>query len=288
MADSLDKTLTDGGRTDDVIDTVEIERLCGVVQDVYGYDFSGYQPAFLRRRLRRLVATSHTEGGVAGFTARIASEPQLFADFVAALALSVTEMFRDPGFFCALRTHVLPQLRTYPFVRVWAAGCATGQEAFSLAILLEEEGMGGRYQLYGTDIHAGSLARARSGVMPATEMATYTRNYQRAGGTRTFSDYYTCADGYAIIRPQWRENIVFARHNLVSDSKFNEFNLILCRNVLIYFNRDLHSHVHKLLYGSLASFGFLGLGTRESLRFSPQAENFTVVDHPHRLYRKRR
>ncbi len=271
----------------EAIDAGDIDRLCDVVHDTYGYDFSRYQRAFLARRLHKVMTKTGT-AGVPALAERISAEPDVMAELLGSLSLSVTEMFRDPGFFLALRAHVIPRLRTYPMVRVWTAGCATGQEPYSVAIMLEEEGLAGRYQIYATDMYSGSLDQARTGVIAAAAMPTYTRNYHRAGGKAQFSDYYTTADGYAMIRPRWRENIVFARHNLVTDSKFNEFNLILCRNVLIYFDEELHKHVHRLLYSSLGNFGVLGLGARESLRFSPHANAFETIDGPNRLYRRLR
>lgn len=265
----------------------ELAELFRVVREVYGHDFDRYQRAFVVRRLRKVVAASRI-GSVAELTARIGAEPELMADLLKSLALSVTEMFRDPAFYLALRSQVAA-LRTYPLVRVWSAGCATGHEAYSIAIILEEEGLSGRFQIYGTDIHPGSLDLARSGIIPGDQMQTYTRNYQRAGGKTTFSTYYhTAPNGQVMIRPQWRESILFARHNLGVDSKFNEFNLILCRNVLIYFDKGLHAHVHNLLYESLANFGLLCLGARESLRFSPHVKDFEVLDSSNRIYRKLR
>ncbi|MNC85229.1 Chemotaxis protein methyltransferase Cher2 [compost metagenome] len=203
------------------------------------------------------------------------------------LSVTVSAMFRDPGFFRSLRENVVPLLRTYPFVRIWQAGCSLGEEAYSLAILLEEEGLSERCRIYATDISESLLARARDGIYPLDLMRKYTENHARAGGLRPFSEYYTAAYDNAVLRPSLRERVVFAQHNLVTDGVFNEFNLVLCRNVMIYFNRDLQTRVHRLLYASLSSFGVLGLGAQESLSLTAVEEHYDVVDATHRLYRRR-
>jgi chemotaxis protein methyltransferase CheR len=195
-------------------------------------------------------------------------------------------MFRDPGFFHSLRTHVVPLLRTWPYIRVWLAGCSAGEEAYSLAIMLAEEELIGRCRIYATDMSEDVLDRAREGIYPLELMQKYTQNYIRAGGTHAFSEYYTAAYGNAIFRPVLRDQVVFARHNLVTDGSFNEFNLILCRNVMIYFNRPLQDRVHRLLYDSLANFGVLGLGAREALSLTPLRHQYEALGGPHRLYRR--
>src|ERR1051326_7320237 len=202
------------------------------------------------------------------------------------LSISVTAMFRDPSFYVAFRNTVVPALRTYPFTRVWCAGCSTGEEVYSLAILLQEEGVYERTRIYATDINEQVLNAAKAGVFPLDRMKQYTQNYIRAGGTREFSEYYVAAYEGARFSRTLTENVVFAQHNLAMDRAFNEFNVIVCRNVLIYFDRALQNRVHELFYESLGTFGILALGHKESVQFSPRADRYEEVDANERLYRK--
>jgi chemotaxis protein methyltransferase CheR len=195
-------------------------------------------------------------------------------------------MFRDPSFYVAFRRKVVPLLRTYPFLRIWVAGCSTGEEVYSLAILLREEGLEERVRIYATDINAAVLERARSGVFPLDRMKEYTENYLRAGGTRAFSEYYLAAYDGARFEPSLTDNVVFARHNLVQEGSFNEFHAVLCRNVMIYFDRVLQQQVLGLLSESLATFGVLALGHKESIRFTDEEQRFEVLDADEKLYRK--
>jgi chemotaxis protein methyltransferase CheR len=203
------------------------------------------------------------------------------------LTVPVSEMFRDPPYFLALRRQVVPVLRTYPSLKVWVAGCSTGEEPYSLAILLLEEGLLDRTILYATDINHASLEKARQGIFPLDAMQAFTRNYQRAGGTRSFSDYYTAAYGGALFDKRLRDSITFADHSLATDAVFSETQLVSCRNVLIYFNRTLQDRALGLFHDSLSHRGFLGLGSKETLEFSGYADRFEVVSRPERLYRKR-
>jgi chemotaxis protein methyltransferase CheR len=202
------------------------------------------------------------------------------------LTIHVTAMFRDPDFYERIRATVVPVLRTYPFVRIWIAGCASGEEVYSLAILLHEENLYPRCRIYGTDISESVVQAAKSGIFPLAAMKDYTANYIRAGGKDDFSKYYTADARGAVFRPWLRDNVVFAQHNLVTDGSPNEFNLIFCRNVMIYFTAELQARVHRLLYSSLARLGVLGLGRRESLRFTPHENEYEVVDAQQRLYKK--
>jgi chemotaxis protein methyltransferase CheR len=203
------------------------------------------------------------------------------------LSINVTSMFRDPGFFAAFRSHVVPALRTYPFLRIWNAGCSTGEETYSLAILLREVGLYDRTRIYATDINESVLASAAEGIFPLSKMQEYTENYLAAGGSRSFSDYYLAKYDRAQFDRSLRENVVFAAHNLVSDRSFNEFHVIICRNVMIYFDRTLQQQVHQLFLDSLVPFGVLALGRKETLVHSAHAERFDVVDDLERIYRKR-
>jgi chemotaxis protein methyltransferase CheR len=202
------------------------------------------------------------------------------------LSVNVTAMFRDPGFYKQFRKIVVPMLRTYPFIRLWHAGCSTGEEVYSMAILLQEEGLLDRARIYATDINEVVLRHARSGIFPLNRMQEYTENYIKAGGTRSFSEYYTAKYDGALFNASLTKNVVFSQHNLVTDQSFSEFNVILCRNVLIYFDRTLQHRVQKLFYDSLVHFGVLGLGSKESLRFSEVEDCYERLDNREKLYKK--
>jgi chemotaxis protein methyltransferase CheR len=202
------------------------------------------------------------------------------------LSINVTSMFRDPSFYSSFRARVVPLLKTWPFLRVWNAGCSTGEETYSLAILLEEERLLERTRIYATDINETVLDQARRGVFPLEKMQEYTHNYLRAGGTRAFSEYYLTAYDSAQFQRSLVDNVVFAQHNLASDRSFNEFHAIVCRNVMIYFDRSLQDRVHELFYESLAMFGVLVLGHKESIRFTRFADRYEEVDANERIYRK--
>jgi chemotaxis protein methyltransferase CheR len=206
--------------------------------------------------------------------------------FVTSVAVCATAMFRDAGFYLAMRKTVIPLLRTYPFIRVWHAGCATGEEVYSMAILLEEEGIYDRCRLYATDLSDELLDRAQAGIYPLDKIRHYTANYHRAGGTGEFSSYYTADHKNAMLRPSLKRNIVFSQHNLASDGSFNEFNVILCRNVMIYFDSELRDRVHELLYASLGMFGVLGVGMKESLLATPHEDRYQALDANVRLYQR--
>jgi chemotaxis protein methyltransferase CheR len=213
-------------------------------------------------------------------------DPAALARLRDALSINVTEMFRDPSFFRALRDQVLPVLRTHPFLRVWHAGCSTGEEVYSVAILLQEAGLLERSRLYATDISAPALAVARRGIYPQDRLKLYGRNYLLAGGSRQFSSYFTAQYDHGLVRADLRRNIIWGQHNLVTDGSFNEFHLILCRNVLIYFTQKLQEQVQALLLGSLVPFGVLGLGRHETLDFSTHQRRFETINLSEKLYRR--
>jgi chemotaxis protein methyltransferase CheR len=264
---------------------IEIRLLVEAVFLRYGHDFRDYAQASLKRRVlqaqQRMGAAS-----VSALQERVLRDADAFAELLQYLTVPVSEMFRDPSYFLALRRHVVPVLRTYPSLKVWVAGCSTGEEAYSLAILLEEEKLLARTILYATDINHASLEKARRGIFPLDAMQAYTRNYQRAGGMRSFSDYYTAAYGGALFDKGLRERITFADHSLATDSVFSETQLVSCRNVLIYFNRGLQDRALGLFHESLAHRGFLGLGSKETLEFSGYANRFEPVVRSDRIYRK--
>jgi chemotaxis protein methyltransferase CheR len=213
-------------------------------------------------------------------------EPAAMQRLLVDMSVNVTTMFRDPTFYAALRETVVPLLRTYPFLRIWNAGCSTGEETYSLAILLREEGLASRVRLYATDINDKVLERAQEGAFPLERMRQYTQNYIHAKGRDDFSSYYTVDGSWARFDPSLTEQVVFAQHNLVSDGPFNEFDLVLCRNVMIYFSKPLKDRAHGLFYDSLHTFGVLGLGQKESIKFSPHEDRYATLASGTKLYRK--
>ena len=269
----------------DDVDEIELELLLEGVYRRYGFDFREYAPASLRRRVWRRV---HAEGltTVSALQDRLLHDPGCMERLLLDLSINVTSMFRDPTFYVAFREKVVPLLRTYPFTRIWVAGCSTGEEVYSLAILLHEEGVTERARVYATDINESVLDRARAGVFPLEKMREYTQNYINAGGRQAFSEYYTAKYDAAQFQRSLVENVVFAQHNLVSDRSFNEFNVIVCRNVMIYFDRTLQDRVHRLFYESLVNFGVLALGAKESIKFSPYEGSYEELDAAERLFKK--
>jgi chemotaxis protein methyltransferase CheR len=270
---------------DPELEHLEIELLLEAVYRRYGFDFREYAQASLKRRLYRRMEAE----GLSSLTelqARLLHEPPTMERLLVDLSINVTAMFRDPTFYLAFREKVVPALRTYPFTRIWCAGCSSGEEVYSLAILLQEEGLYDRTRIYATDINEHVLASAREGVFPLDRMQQYTQNYVRAGGTGDFSRYYTAAyDGVRFSR-SLTENVVFAQHNLATDRGFNEFTVILCRNVMIYFDKALQDRVHRLFFESLETFGILALGHKESINFTPFAERYETLDPAERIFRK--
>ena len=269
------------------LEQLEVELLLEAIYRRYGFDFRLYAPASLRRRVRRRM-DGEGVGSISALQERILHDPAVMERLLLDLSINVTAMFRDPAFFVALREKVVPLLRTYPFSRIWVAGCSTGEEVYSISILLHEEELADRVRIYATDINEAVLERARQGVFPLDKMQEYTQNYLRAGGEQPFSDYYVARYDGARFDRGLMENVVFAQHNLASDAAFNEFHLIMCRNVMIYFDKPLQDHVHRLFHESLATFGVLGLGQKESIRFSPHEDDYEVLDAEERLYRKAR
>lgn len=269
----------------DELEQIEIALLLEGVYRYYGFDFRDYSLASLRRRIWS-VARAEGLATISALQDRVLHDRVALERFLLAISVNVTAMFRDPGFYLAFRSRVVPLLRTYPFIRIWHTGCSTGEEVYSMAILLAEEDLHSRCRIYATDINEAVLRKARDGIFPLNKMQEYTQSYLRSGGKRAFSEYYTAAYGSAIFAAALRENIVFSQHNLVMDRSFNEFHVILCRNVLIYFNERLQARVHDLLYDSLVKFGVLGLGHNESTHFSPHEHSYAELEHGTRLYRR--
>lgn len=269
------------------LDETEVRLFIEGIRLKYGYDFQDYAEASLIRRVENVLRQLRFRDPIEALK-RVLRDPEMFEMVLSSLTVTTSEMFRDPEFFSLLRTHVVPVLRTYPSVNLWSAGCSTGEEVYSLAILLCEEGLAERTTIYATDINPRALKAAKSGIYRAADMKVSTRNYQAAGGSDSFSRYYTADYGLAKMNSSLLENVVFSEHNLVTDGVFAEFQLILCRNVLIYFNRPLQSRVLDLFRRSLAFGGFMGLGSKESLQFTPVAQDFETVNEKWRLYRMAR
>jgi chemotaxis protein methyltransferase CheR len=266
-------------------ESAAIHALLQLIFDRTGLDFRQYAFASIRRRV--LIAMHEAGASSIDELIHLASaDDHLLQRVLSRLTLPVTSMFRDPQFYLAFRESVVPLLRTHPYLRLWIAGCSTGQEVYSLAILLHEEELYERARIYATDVRASALDQARDAIFPLSTMQEYTRNYQMAGGQRAFSDYYTADGEAAILRPFLKDNIVFGMHNLVTDGSFNEFQVIFCRNVMIYFNAQLQARTHQLIYDSLSVFGYLGLGRGETIRFSPLEHRYEAVAPRERLYRK--
>jgi chemotaxis protein methyltransferase CheR len=266
-------------------EALELQLLLEGVYRQYGFDFREYAPASLKRRVWRRVQAEDA-GTISGLLDRVLHDADVMERLLLDLSINVTSMFRDPTFYDAFRKKVVPVLKTYPFTRIWIAGCSTGEEVYSLAILLHEEAIYDRTRIYATDINEAVLERARDGVFPLEKMQEYTENYIRAGGKQAFSEYYLAKYEGALFDRTLTDNVVWAPHNLVQDRSFNTFNVILCRNVMIYFDRALQTRVHQLFYDSLERFGILALGHKESIRFTGIENAYEELDAHERLYRK--
>lgn len=267
------------------LEEVEISLLLEGLYRVYGFDFREYARSSLKRRILELMRTEKLET-ISALQNRILHDPACLDRFLLGLAVHATSMFRDPSFYLTFRRKVVPLLRTYPTVMIWIAGCSTGEEVYSLAILLAEEGLYSKSRIYATDMSHAVLRKARDGIFPLSAMREYTNNYHMAGGVNEFSDYYTAQYDNVIFSSALKKNIVFSEHNLATDGSFNEFQVILCRNVMIYFNKDLQARVHNLLYDSLSMFGVFGIGNKESLKFTPRAGFYEHLNENDKLYRK--
>jgi chemotaxis protein methyltransferase CheR len=267
------------------LEALELELLLEAIYQRYGYDFRGYARASLRRRLWR---RADLEGlrSLSGLQECVLHDPRCMERLLADLSINVTAMFRDPTFYAGLRREVLPELRTHPFVRIWVAGCSTGEEVVSLAIALREDGMLGRTRIYATDMDIDVLARAREGTFPLDKVREYTRNYLAAGGSEAFSEYYAVSGERAVFDAELLRPVVFAQHNLATDHSFNEFHVILCRNVLIYFGRDLQDRVLRLFDESLPRRGVLALGRKETLHGTAIEGRYEPLVESERIYRR--
>jgi len=269
-----------------VLEDEDLKELLKAIYHRYGYDFSQYSGSFLQRRFAHFI-THNKLKTINDLSSQLLNNEQLFEELIPQIAITVTEMFRDPLFYKSLREKVIPRLATYPLIKVWIAGCATGEEVYSVAILLKEHGLLDRCLLYATDINQKSLETAQEGMYPMRNMKQYTENYIRSGGINAFSEYYMAKYDFVLFDRALINNTVFAPHNLVTDKVFNEFQLIICRNVLIYFDGDLQNKVVNLFYESLCHFGFLALGNKESLLFTDKKNHFEEIDKKEKIFRKK-
>lgn len=267
------------------LEDIEVQLLLDGIFRYYGCDFRNYAHSSLKRRILQMLPGEGVTS-ISSLQDKVLHDPRCMSRFVDALSVNTSSMFRDPGFFLAFRNEVIPMLKTYPFVRLWHAGCGRGEEVYSMAILLQEEGMYHRCRIYATDISTTSLQAAKDGIFPLPEMQEYTRNYIQSGGRESFSDYYVVQYDHAIFSPSLKRNVLFAQHNLVTDTVFNEFHAIVCRNVLIYFDKSLQRQVHRLFYQSLVTLGFFGVGRTETISFSPHELQYKEISGEHKIYQK--
>jgi chemotaxis protein methyltransferase CheR len=263
----------------------EFRELLDSIRLKYGYDFTDYSEASVKRRIANFITTRKI-GNLRQLNQVLMANEELFELFIQEISVTVTEMFRDPSFFKSLNEKVMKRLATYPHIKVWIAGCATGEEIYSVAILLKEAGLLERAIIYATDINQKSLQTAKEGIYSLAQMKTYTENYLKAGGKNSFSEYYKAKYDSALFDKSLRRNVVFSAHNLTTDRSFNEFQLIVCRNVLIYFNQNLQEKVINLFHESLCPFGFLALGNKESLLFTSKRKCFEEVVGKERIFIK--
>ncbi|KKI92020.1 chemotaxis protein CheR [Bacillus sp. SA1-12] len=267
------------------LEKIEIDLLLEGIFRYYGFDFRNYVFSSIRRRIWHRIYLERASS-VSGLQELVLHNPQIMKSLLEDFSITVTEMFRDPSFFNSFRTKIIPMLREYPVIRIWHAGCSTGEEVYSMAILLYEEGLYEKATLYATDINETAIETAKSGLFPLKKMQLYTKNYLHSGGKKAFSEYYSVKDGKACFHSFLRENIVFAQHNLAVDHSFNEFHVILCRNVMIYFDTTLQNRVHDLFYNSLVSSGILGIGKKEDLAFTSHSAYYEELDSDEKLFRK--
>lgn len=268
------------------IEDLEIRLLLDAVYHRYGYDFRDYSRAHLRRRLRHRLEMSGL-GSFGEMQHLVLHQREFFEQLLRDLSINVTEMFRDPEAYRRIRRDVVPLLKTYPFVKIWHAGCATGEEVYSMAILLEEEGLLDRCRLYATDFNQVALKKAQAGIYPLELARSYSRNYQQSGGKGSLSDYYRTDDQHLLLNSRLRKQVVFADHNLVTDGVFSEVQLVICRNVVIYFNRELQERIFTTIHASLCPGGFLWLGSKESLKLLQIADRFNDLYPDEKIFRKR-
>ena len=267
------------------LERTEITLLLEGIYRYYGFDFRDYAYSSIKRRILHRMGIERLST-VSALQEKILRDEQLLKKLLSDFSINVTEMFRDPSFFKFLRTNILPIFKDYPLIRVWHAGCSTGEEVYSMAIMLHEEGLYNKAKIYATDMNENILEKAQKGQFPINRMQVYTRNYHQAGGTKEFSEYYNANNDIVTFHPFLKENIIFAHHNLATDHSFNEFHIILCRNVLIYFNQNLQNRVQELFYDSLGMEGFLALGNKEVITYTNLWDKYVEVNSAEKIYKK--
>lgn len=277
--------LTNTTNSTDYIEKIEMDLLLEAVNRYYGYDFSNYSKAHIKRRLK-VFQTKQRYASISELQHHVLHNSTIFEEFLNNFSINVTEMFRDPSFYLDFRNKVIPILKTYPYIKIWISGCATGEEVYSFAIMLKEEGLLERTTIYATDFNKEAIQKAKKAIYNIDTIKAYTSNYQKAGGTCSFSDYYMANYDSVIIDKSLKTNIVYAEHNLVTDGVFTEANLIVCRNVLIYFNRELQDKVLKLFNESLITGGFLALGTKETIQFSSLNNKYSTISKNNKIFKK--
>jgi chemotaxis protein methyltransferase CheR len=294
MVDEAGETLSESNwiegvepqnQPDNELEQIEIGLLLEGIYRWYGFDFRHYVRASLRRRILNRLRLDNLPT-ITALLDKLLHEPKYMNIILNDFSIKVTEMFRDPSFFLAFRNQVVPHLRELPEIRIWHAGCATGEEVYSMAILMEEEGLAEKTKIYATDMNEIAIDAAKRGAFPLKQMQIFTKNYLESGGTEAFSEYYTTDHQYAYFASRLKENVMFAQHNLATDRSFNEFHVIICRNVMIYFDGILQNRVHDLFYNSLTPGGFLGLGNKESILFVENSSHYVDFVASERLYRK--
>ena len=274
-----------GTESIDELEKIEIQLLLEGIFRHYGFDFRNYVSASIRRRIWYRIRAERLDN-VSSLQERVLHDPSVMARLLSDFSIHVSEMFRDPDFFGSFRKNVVPFLKELPFVRIWHAGCSTGEEVYSMAIILHEEGLYNKTKIYATDINEDLLKKAKEGVYPLDKIQTYKNNYEEAGGMNEFADFFEVHQDKAVFNPFLTQNVVFAQHNLATDHSFNEFHVIICRNVMIYFDRVLQNRVHKLFYESLCMSGILGLGGKEDIAFNNYSQCYEALNSELKIYRK--
>jgi Methylase of chemotaxis methyl-accepting proteins len=267
------------------LEEIEIHLLLEGIYSYYGFDFRSYVFASIRRRIWYRIRAERLKN-VTSLLEKVLHDPKTMERLLSDFSIHVSEMFRDPQFFKSFRKNVVPLLRELPYVRIWHAGCSSGEEVCSMAIILQEEGLYHKTKIYATDMNEDLLRKAKERGYPLENMRAYRDNYQLAGGKNEFEEYYKVSDGKAVFHPSLTQNVVFAQHNLATDHSFNEFNVIICRNVMIYFDRVLQDRVHGLFYESLCTLGILGLGKKEDIAFNSYSHCYEAFDKEEKIYRK--
>nr|WP_258000516.1 protein-glutamate O-methyltransferase CheR [Bacillus sp. Marseille-P3661] len=285
MKEQYLSVLNDNENINDELENIEIALLLEGIYKYYGFDFRNYAFSSIRRRIIHRVKVEKLTS-VSALQEKVLRDQQLMGKLISDFSINVTEMFRDPSFFKYFRLNIIPTLKNYPFIRIWHAGCSTGEEVYSMAILLYEAGLYDKAKIYATDMNEDILRKAEKGEFPIHRMQVYTRNYHQAGGEKEFSKYYSASYDHVAFHSFLKENIIFGHHNLATDHSFNEFHIIICRNVLIYFNQILQNRVHRLFYDSLTTNGYLALGNKEVITFTPLANRYEEVDSDEKIYKK--